>query len=101
MVTGKPVAAAVDYFPLLTNGHAKDYPNFDPNITASVGIKTRYKTDKEGRFRIVGLPGEGVVTAHTDDKSYLGGVGAESIKGRTEQDQLLTYDRIFPSSTRA
>jgi len=96
-VTGKPVAAAVDYFPLLSNGHAKDYPNFDPNITASVGIKTRYKTDKEGRFRIVGLPGEGVVTAHTDDKSYLGGLGAESIKGRTEQNQLFTYDHIYPA----
>jgi beta-lactamase regulating signal transducer with metallopeptidase domain len=94
--TGKPVAAAVDYFPLLSNGHAKDYPNFDPNVTASVGIKTRYKTDKDGRFRIVGLPGEGVVTAHTDDQSYRGAFGAESIKGRTEQDQLLTYDRIFP-----
>ena len=37
-----------------------------------------------------------MVTAHTDDKSYRGAVGAESIKGRTEQDQLLTYDRIFP-----
>ena len=26
----------------------------------------------------------------------MAGVGAESIKGRAEQDQLLTYDRIFP-----
>jgi beta-lactamase regulating signal transducer with metallopeptidase domain len=96
MVTALPVVASIDYFPLLTNGHAKDYPNFDPNITASVAIKTRYKTDKEGRFRIVGLPGEGVVTAHTDDSSYRGAVGAESIEGRTGQDQLLTYDHIFP-----
>ena len=38
-----------------------------------------------------------MVTAHTDDKSYRVGVGAEAIKGRTGQDQLLTYDRIFPS----
>jgi beta-lactamase regulating signal transducer with metallopeptidase domain/protocatechuate 3,4-dioxygenase beta subunit len=95
--TGKPVRAAVDYFPFLSNTHAKDYPNFDPNVTASVGIKTRYRTDRDGRFRIVGLPGGGVVTAHTDDKSYRVGVGAEAIKGRTGQDQLLTYDRIFPS----
>ena len=36
VATGKPVAAAVDYFPMLTNEHAKDYPNFDPNITASI-----------------------------------------------------------------
>ncbi len=95
-VTGKPVAAAVDYFPLLTNSHAESYPNFNPVTTQSIGIKTRYKTDANGRFRIVGLPGEGVVTAHTEDKSYLGGRGAESIKGRTEQGELLTYDRIEP-----
>jgi beta-lactamase regulating signal transducer with metallopeptidase domain len=92
---GKPVNAAVDYFPLLVNEHAKKYPNFNPNISASIEIKTRYKTDREGRFRIVGLPGGGVVTAHTDDKSFRVGVGAEAIKGRAERDQLLTYDRIF------
>ena len=93
--TGKPVAAAVDYFPLLTNGHATDYANFNPEITASLHINTRYQTDEEGRFRTVGLQGEGVVTVHTIDPSYLEGLGAERINGRTEQDQLLTYDRIF------
>ena len=96
VVTGKPVVAAVDYFPWLTNVHAKEYRNFDPNIT-SLEVNTRYRTDKEGRFRVVGLPGEAVVTAHTDDKSYLGGVGADSIKGPRERDQLLTYNRIFPA----
>ncbi|MGO9469130.1 MAG: M56 family metallopeptidase [Isosphaeraceae bacterium] len=96
VATGKPVAAAVDYFPVLTNGHAKDYPNFDANVTSYSPHNTRYKTDKEGRFRIVGLPGEGVVTAHTFDKSYIGGVGADSIKGHTEDGQLLTYGRISP-----
>ena len=58
VATGKPVAAAVDYFPMLTNTHAKDYPNFDPNIM-SIDIKTRYKTDAAGRFRIVGLARRG------------------------------------------
>ena len=95
--TGKPVQAAVDYFPLLSNIHARDYPNFDPRITASVAIKTRYRTDREGRFQIPGLPGLGVVTAHTDDRSYRVGVGAETIAGRTDQDQLPTYDHIYPS----
>jgi beta-lactamase regulating signal transducer with metallopeptidase domain len=97
-VTGKPVAAAaVDYFPLLTNYRAESYANFNPLFTQSIGIKTRYKTDANGRFRIVGLPGDGVVTVHAEDKSYLGGVGAESIKGRTERGELLTYDRIEPN----
>ena len=101
--TSKPVAASVDYFPFIANDHAKDYPNFRAEITASVGIKTRYRTDRDGRFRIVGLPGGGVVTAHADDKdSYLAGGGAETIEGRMDhaglqKSQLLTYDRIFPA----
>jgi beta-lactamase regulating signal transducer with metallopeptidase domain len=97
VLTGKPVAAAVDYFPLLSNRHAKDYPSFDPNIISSIAIKKRYRTDRDGRYRMPGLPGGGVITAHTDDRSYRTGVGAESIKGRTPPDQLLTYDHIFPS----
>jgi hypothetical protein len=97
VLTGKPVHAAVDYFPLLSNRHARDYPNFDPNIISSIAIKKRYRTDRDGHYRIPGLPGGGVVTAHADDRSYRTGVGAESIKGRTAQDQLLTYDHIFPS----
>ena len=97
VATGKPVAAAVDYFPMIANKHAQDYPNFDPNITASVGIDTRRKTAADGSFQVVGLPGVGVVTVHTDDRSYLGGYGAESIKGRSGQDQLLTYNHIFPT----
>jgi beta-lactamase regulating signal transducer with metallopeptidase domain len=96
VATGKSVSAAVDYFPFLANAHARDYPNFDPDITASLAIKTRYKTDDEGRFRVVGLPGRGVVTAHTDDRGYRVGVGAESIEGRDERHQLPTYDRISP-----
>ena len=96
-VSGKSVSAVVDYFPFLANAHAKDYPNFDPNITMSIAIKKRYQTDREGRFRIPGLPGGGVVTVHTEDKSYRVGVGAESIKGRTGRDQLLTYDHIRPA----
>jgi beta-lactamase regulating signal transducer with metallopeptidase domain len=94
--TGTPVPAAVDYFPFLSNPHAKDYRNFDPNVT-SLEFKSRYRTAPDGRFRIVGLRGGGVVTARADDKLYRAGVGAEAIVGRTEQGQLLTFDRIFPA----
>ena len=88
--------AAVDYFPFLSNPHAKDYRNFDPNVT-SIEFKSRYRTDRDGRFRLVGLPGGGVVTARADDKLYRAGVGAEAIVGRTEHGELLTFDRIFPA----
>ena len=71
--TGKPVAnALIDYFPMLSNERAKDYPNFDPAITGSVAVKTHHRTDKEGRFRVAVLHGRGVVTvrARTRSVSY-------------------------------
>ena len=100
VATGRPVAAVIDYFPFLSNPHAEHYPNFDPRVT-SIAVKTRYKTDGTGQFRLVGLPGGGVVTARTDDRSYRAGVGADAIKGRTEHGELLTYDRISPALYRS
>jgi len=94
--TGKPVRASVEYFPMLANPHAKDYPNFDPNVT-SIAISSRYRTDADGRYRVVGLPGRGVVAVHTDDRSYRAGVGAEGISG-AEPGNLATYNRIFPQN---
>ena len=93
--SNKPVRAAVDYFPLLTNPRAKDYPNFDPNVaSSSPGQAGRYLTDADGRFRVPGLPGAGVVTAHADEGAYRVGFGAEGIGDRINADQLPTYDRI-------
>ncbi|MEJ7637910.1 MAG: carboxypeptidase-like regulatory domain-containing protein, partial [Singulisphaera sp.] len=96
--TGKPVAnALVDYFPFLANERAKDYPNFDPAIFSSIAVKTRYRTDKEGRFRIAALPGRGVVTVYVEAGTYRSGFGAEAVEGRTDEGLLTTYDRISPS----
>ena len=96
--TGKPVAnALIDYFPMLSNERAKDYPNFDPAISGSVAVKTNYRTDKEGRFRIAALHGRGVVTVRVELGTYRTGFGAEAIKGRSGRNQLMTYDHIYTS----
>ncbi len=96
--TGKPVKnALVDYFPMLSNERAKDYPNFDPAITGSVAVKTHYRTDKEGHFRVTALHGRGVVTARVEGGTYRTGFGAEAIEGRPDRDQLMTYDHIYTS----
>jgi len=93
--SSEPVMASVDYFPFLTNDHAKGFPNFRGEVSGSVEIKTRYRTDKDGRFRIVGLPGRGVVTARSDDGAFRAGAGGESIAGKNQEGQLPTYDHIF------
>jgi beta-lactamase regulating signal transducer with metallopeptidase domain/protocatechuate 3,4-dioxygenase beta subunit len=96
--TGEPVTnALIDYFPMLSNEHAKDYPNFDPAITGSVAVKTNFRTDKGGRFRMVALHGRGVVTVRVEFGAYRTGFGAEAIKGRSDREQLMTYDHIYTS----
>lgn len=93
--TGKPVRASVNYVPMLNNEHAREYVNFDPNVT-SLLIPSRYRTDDDGRYRVVGLPGRGVVAVRCDDRGYRLGIGADGIAGRANNRELLTYDRIWP-----
>ncbi len=96
--TGKPVAnVLIDYFPMLSNERAKDYPNFDPKISGSVAVKTHHRTDREGRFRVTVLHGRGVITARAELGAYRTGFGAEAIPGRSDRDQLMTYDHIYPA----
>jgi beta-lactamase regulating signal transducer with metallopeptidase domain/protocatechuate 3,4-dioxygenase beta subunit len=96
--TRRPVAnALIDYFPMIANERAKDYPNFNPAISGSVAVSTRYRTDRDGRFRVAALHGRGVVTVRVEFGPYRTGFGAEAIRGRSEGNQLLTYDHIYTS----
>src|SRR5262249_35116500 len=56
-VTGKPVRGSVDYFALDTNPNVRDHPGFDGTIPPFWGIPTK----EDGSFRVVGLPGPGLI----------------------------------------
>ena len=106
MKTGQPVAAAVEYFPFLDNPVARDYANFRPATTISIATPNRYRTDAEGRFRVVALPGRGVVVARTDSGAYRVGLGAAGLPeaidgGKVRPGQLATYDRVFTNRYQA
>src|SRR5205814_4223271 len=99
--TSQPVQAALHYYPFLANERAKDYRNFDANSQSFEWTGSRYRTDADGRFRVVGLPGRGIVAAKTFDRSYRLGIGAETIPERPGQQTdgevgLPTYNRIHP-----
>ena len=79
--TGQPVRAAIHYYPYLANTHAKTFPNFRPNSMSANWTGYRYHTDDQGRFRVVGLPGRGIVAVKSFARSYQLGVGGDRLSG--------------------
>jgi beta-lactamase regulating signal transducer with metallopeptidase domain/protocatechuate 3,4-dioxygenase beta subunit len=99
--TGRPVQAAIHYYPFLANANAKGYRNFDANRYSVEWTGTRYRTDADGRFRVVGLPGRGILAAKSFDLSYRLGVGGDSIpewrnRPGNRREGLPTYNEIHP-----
>ncbi len=99
--TGQPVPAAIHYYPFLSNTLAQAYPNFQPNSHSLHWTGSHYRTDDAGRFRVVGLPGRGIVAAKSFDRSYRLGIGADTIPERLSQqsmrrEALPTYNQIHP-----
>jgi RNA polymerase sigma factor (sigma-70 family) len=57
-VTGKPLRGAVEYFSLYSNPNLADYPGFDGTFSMdNIGVGTK----EDGSYRVVGLPGPGLV----------------------------------------
>ena len=68
--SGKSISEVnVEYLPLLSNDHASDYAYYEPQITGSVP-SDRYRSDDEGKFRVLAIPGRGVLAtiARGDDR---------------------------------
>jgi RNA polymerase sigma factor (sigma-70 family) len=64
-VTGKPLKGGVEYLPLFVrNPNIRDYPGF--------GYLHRYGTvDDDGHYRVLGLPGPGMVAVYNPENYYL------------------------------
>ena len=92
--------ASVSYVPMLTNVNAKAYPNFDPSGT-SFEVGSRYRTDHEGRYRLVGLPGRGVITVRADERGYRTGVGAQALAGPAYTNTIDTYTHLWTAEFHA
>ena len=84
--TGEPVKGRVDYLALRKN----------PNIPQRFGLEDgweigRFPIDETGHYRVVGLPGPGVVLVHSSGKkTYPLSVGAEKVDGYEDKNYLPT-----------
>ena len=59
--SGQPVEnVSVEYLPTRDNKHATEYPHYQPEITG-YPPSYRYKTDENGEFRVLAIPGRGIL----------------------------------------
>src|SRR5581483_5166034 len=73
--TGKPVHGRVFYSPLVDNPNAKDLPG--PGVVTVVDIG---KTEEDGSFAAVVLPGPGLLAAQADDADHYQRTSAGGVK---------------------
>jgi RNA polymerase sigma factor (sigma-70 family) len=67
--TGRPLRATVQYFALSSNPNLADLPGFDGTFTFlfDAGVETK----EDGSYRVVGLPGPGLVAVFRKDDYLL------------------------------
>jgi hypothetical protein len=87
--TGEPVPCYLMYAPFLSNPLAVNLPEFK-RLAGNIIDQTRYIARTDGTFRLVGLPGRGLVTAKSLGGSYRLGAGAK-VAGMTKDGRYPTY----------
>src|SRR5262249_26592399 len=83
--TGEPIAGArMTYAPWPDNPNIKGLTQFNGfNLT---GPQSRFPTNRDGRFTIVGLPGRGLVELNCPSHPYPNGQGMADIKDLPNPD---------------
>jgi hypothetical protein len=84
--TARPVRASIEYFVFADDPAVKAIPNF-----GLAYINNFFHTGADGSYRVVGLPGRGVIAARAPGDLYRMAVGADRLKGRAGGEMLSTY----------
>jgi beta-lactamase regulating signal transducer with metallopeptidase domain len=97
--TAKPVPARVQYFPYGSNSfvNADEWRVFEGSRPTD---ESRHVTRPDGTYRILGLPGHGIVGASAVSLSYLSGVGASEIPGMAKDGHFPTLGNPLPADAR-
>lgn len=90
--TGQPVPAEVEYLPIASNKAAQNIEILRRGLAQNPLYCT---TQPDGHFRLVGLPGSGIVAVHAGDALYLSGVGSDQISDRTPAGRINTFRPLF------
>jgi len=89
--TGKPIRGEIQYVMFADNLHVGG----DSRYRLSK-LRSHYRTDAEGRYRIPALPGPGLVMFMADEhRDYARGGGRDAIEGPWSQPDLLDTRPFF------
>ena len=69
--SGRPVSATVQYLAFRDNPHLKDYPGAKIFRGIDGSDEVEYRTDADGRFRAVAIPGAGILVVRSLEPGYL------------------------------
>ncbi|MEN1678504.1 MAG: M56 family metallopeptidase [Planctomycetota bacterium] len=97
--TGEPVAAQVFYMAFPDNELAHDLAEFEYGTHCSA-VQDRYRTDTEGRYRVVALPGRGVVGVKAILDPYPGGQGYDKIEEIGDRQAFMRLNGAISPSER-
>ena len=91
--TGQGVKAQINYWPLADNPHFLASTGFQKGTSQDhYGFFDHYRTDADGVFKIVGLPGKSVLGATVHGQAYRSGVGYKRLL--EEFGEPYSEDRI-------
>ncbi len=94
--TKRGVPAAVHYIVRPDNPLA-NLPEFEYGAH-EMHVQDRFRTKPDGSYRVVALPGRGIIGVKTVDGAYPSGQGLATITGIINRDAYNKYDGVFAPS---
>jgi beta-lactamase regulating signal transducer with metallopeptidase domain len=91
--TDKPVYGHMFYLPWPDNPNIEGLKEF--NSFHLPGLQMRYETDAQGRFKLVALPGRGLLAARTIDFTGPGGQGVRAITDLPDNERFRRVAGVF------
>ncbi|TWT90290.1 Regulatory protein BlaR1 [Pseudobythopirellula maris] len=98
--TGSPVAARMHYMAFPDNKLAYELPEFEYGTHCSL-IQNRYRTDADGRYRVVALPGHGIIGVRAILDPYPVGQGFGDIESAGDRNAFVRINGPISPSPRS
>jgi beta-lactamase regulating signal transducer with metallopeptidase domain/protocatechuate 3,4-dioxygenase beta subunit len=95
--TGKPVSAHIHYITFPDNKQAQGLEEFEFG-RHGMGVQDMFRTDADGRYRVVALPGRGIIGVRSILTPYPGGQGYHDIEGAEDRESFMKFNGVFSPS---